>query len=273
VTFRPGGGTGPDPGRGPNGDGAVVAVERALALLTAVSANGGLRLSEAGRELGLPASTVHRLLRTLEVSGFVSRGVGQRTYVPGPSMLSLAADREQQERELVQASVPYLGSLVDEFGETAHVVVLRGTTVRFIAGAESRRVIRAGLRLGVEYPAHCTSGGKAMLALVPEPVLRAIYPHEQLAGLTPTSCTSRAELFAQLRDERESRGYFCNSSESEDGITGVGAAIVDRAGLVRGALVVGGPSSRITAADVEMIGASLKQAVRQIATQVGYRGG
>jgi DNA-binding IclR family transcriptional regulator len=252
-----------------SGDGAVVAVERALALLTAVSSNGGLHLSEVGRELGLPASTVHRLLHTLEVSGFVSRGVGQRTYVPGPSMLSLAADREQQERELVQASLPFLESLVDEFGETAHVVVLRGTRVRFVAGAESKRAIRAGLRIGIEYPAHCTSGGKAMLALVSESALRTIYPDEQLEGLTRTSCTSRTELFRGLG--RDSRGYFCNSSESEEGITGVGAAVVDKTGLVRGALVVGGPSVRITAADVEVIGTSLMQAVDRIAARVGHR--
>jgi DNA-binding IclR family transcriptional regulator len=259
--------------RASTGDGAVVAVERALGLLTAISANGGLRLSEAGRDLGLPASTVHRLLRTLESSGFVSRGVGKRTYVPGPSMLSVAADREDQERELVQAAAPFLGSLVDEFGETAHVVVQRGSIVRFIAGAESKRVIRAGLRIGVEYPAHCTSGGKAMLALAPEPVLQAIYPDEHLEGLTPTSCTSRAELFQRLRDVHDSRGYFCNDSESEDGITGVGAAVIDRTGLVRGALVVGGPSSRITAADVEVIGSSLSESVKKIGARVGHYGG
>jgi DNA-binding IclR family transcriptional regulator len=256
-----------------NGDGAVVAVERALALLSAVSANGGLRLSDAGRELGLPASTVHRLLRSLEVSGFVSRGVGKRTYVPGPSMISLAADREAQEREVVRAAAPFLESLVNEFGETAHVVVQRGPRVRFIAGAESKRAIRAGLRIGIEYPAHCISGGKAMLALVPEPVLRVIYPDEQLEGLTSTSCTSRTELFHRLRDEHNARGYFSNASESEDGITGVGAAIVDRTGLVRGAIVVGGPSIRITAADIEVIGASLKRAVGKISARIGRRGG
>ncbi|MFB3818569.1 MAG: helix-turn-helix domain-containing protein [Candidatus Methylomirabilales bacterium] len=59
--------------------GGVQSVERALAILVALSRNGGpVGVSSLGQELGLPKSTVHRLLSALQRAGVVVRHAGGR---------------------------------------------------------------------------------------------------------------------------------------------------------------------------------------------------
>ncbi|WP_412564939.1 helix-turn-helix domain-containing protein [Thalassobius sp. MITS945101] len=69
----------------------VQSVQRAMALLERIAASScGARLTDLARDAGLAASTVHRLLTTLEQSGFVHADaasgrwhVGQRAFAVG----------------------------------------------------------------------------------------------------------------------------------------------------------------------------------------------
>jgi DNA-binding IclR family transcriptional regulator len=96
--------------------------------------------------------------------------------------------------------------------------------VHFIDSIESRQAVRVGSRLGRSLPAHCTSTGKAMLALLTEEQLVGLYPAEQLEQTTPRSIGTRSELLRALADVR-SRGYARSREESEEGVASVALAL------------------------------------------------
>ena len=83
--------------------------------------------------------------------------------------------------------------LVDQLEESANLVVLTGTNVRFILTIECHRVLRVGDLVGRTLPAHIASGGKAILAALPAAVVSQMYrsiedvdlpkPHRELGAV------------------------------------------------------------------------------------------
>lgn len=76
--------------------------------------------------------------------------------------------------QLRRAAQPHLQRLVDRVQESANLLVLSGSEVRFVTTIECSQVLRVGDRSGKALPAHLSSAGKAMLAHVPEEQLSAV---------------------------------------------------------------------------------------------------
>ncbi|GIF47316.1 IclR family transcriptional regulator [Asanoa ferruginea] len=241
-------------------DTAESVVRRALRLLAVLAEHGETRLGQLAAESGIPTSTAHRLLAALEASGHVVRpaGPGRRAYLPGPALFELAGARDRAEGELVRRAEPYLASLATELGETVHVAVLHNGRTRFLAGHESPRSLRAGLRLGLEHPATLSSPGRAILAhLSPDNLVSCLGP--EVAG---------DPALAPVLEETRQRGYAVNIAGVEPDITAIGAAVVDIYGRVRGALAVAGPTTRLPESTLPWIGGILTKAANALGAEL-----
>lgn len=162
-----------------------------------------LRLTDVSKYLGV-SSTAHRLLAILQYRGYVQQDAATRSYVPGPTLDSLAFGllRRLDARDRAR---PVLERLNNDLGETVHLGRLEGNEVHFIDSIESDRALRVANRLGRSMPAHCTSTGKALLAMLTDDELHLLYPDERLIQLTPHSLGTRTELLDAVRTIR-SRG-------------------------------------------------------------------
>lgn len=201
----------------------IESVDNALRLIWLVSQRPSVRMTEAARHLGVASSTAHRLLAMLEFRGLVAQNPVSRAYEAGPALETIAfsALRRMEVRERAR---PVLVQLNAESAETVHLGRLEGSLVHFIDSIESRQAVRVGSRLGRSLPAHCTSTGKAMLALLTDEQLMGLYPAEQLEQATPRSIGTRSELLRALADVR-SRGYARSREESEEGVASVALAL------------------------------------------------
>jgi DNA-binding IclR family transcriptional regulator len=212
------------------------AVENALVALTFLHERGEVRVAEVADQLGVARSTAHRVLAMLVFHGFAIQDA-RRLYRPGPALRDGAAAAP----DVVTAAHPHLRALSRLVGETIHLVVLQGNGVRFVDGVEGPQTLRVGSRIGMLLPAHATSGGKALLAELPDDELRALYPRGVLPGASAVGdlATLRRELVGVRR-----RGYAVNSEESERGVRAVGACVRDGAGRPVAAAAVAVPSAR-----------------------------
>jgi len=245
----------------------IESVDKALTLLLLLRERRALTVSEAGRELGVAASTAHRLLAMLQYRGFVAQDPATKAYTLGPVLaeLGLAAVRGMDIRAQAR---PVMERLVAEVGETVHLGVLRGTDVLFLESVESARALRVADRTGMTLPAHASAVGKALLADLPVEQRYMLYPDATLPAFRPNTITSRADLDQALATVRE-RGYATNADESEVGVSGVAAPIRDSTGQVRAALTVSAPTSRLTEAEIAAIAPATIRAAAEIGARLG----
>lgn len=224
-------------------DPVMSSVDNALLLLQLVGQRNAIRVAGAAEELGVARSTAHRLLATLKARGFVTQDRPNGTYRPGPALyeIALAAIGRTDIRRVV---LPALQALSLSTRETASLLFLEGNQVRFIDCVESPRSVRVGSRTGVVLPAHCTAGGKAILAALSEVELERRYPDRRLEVRTANSIGSWDELLSELERVR-GEGHAVNVGEGESGISAVGVAVPDLIGAPLAAIAVAVPTTRM----------------------------
>lgn len=240
----------------------VESVDNALKLLLALMEQPSMTVSEAGEMLEVAPSTAHRLLATLQYRGFVDQDRVTRQYRAGRVLLKLGLTAAR-DLDLRRRARPVLERLSAEIGETANLVVLQGSDILFVDCVESANVLRVSSRMGVFLPAHCTAGGKALLAALTPEQLRQLYPQARLPKMTTHSLTQRSQLEQELAEIR-ARGYGTNFGESENGVTAIAAAIRNREGQPLGAIAIAAPTGRLGEEQVDEIGQALQRAAKEI---------
>jgi len=221
----------------------IESLDNALRLLLLFEDERQIRLTEASNYLGVASSTAHRLLATLQYRGFVRQNPATRAYEPGPALSSIAM-AIMVRFEVRTAARPYLERLHREFAETVHLGRLDGQNVTFVDSIEGARAVRVVSRAGRSLPAHATSSGKAMLSTMDEESLRALYPDDELPGLTANTLTTWRALEAEVATVR-TRGYATSDEESEEGVVSIAAPVVSTSGQVF-AINISVPKHRMT---------------------------
>jgi IclR family acetate operon transcriptional repressor len=222
---------------------AIESVDNALRILQMLRDSGQVRVSDVAAELGIARSTAHRLLAMLVYRDFAVQGE-DRSYRAGPAIAAEPLRGEPAQR-LRQVMRPHMEALCDQVAETINLVVRLGTQTRFLHTVESAHVLRVGDRQGTVLPAWKTSGGKVLLAELPDAQLTALL--RGVSGRPPEGMTAaeRRSLVNQLRLVRD-QGYAENIEESESGVCAIGVCVRDRLGDPVAALSVSAPSVRYT---------------------------
>lgn len=256
---------------GANGGPAQVqSLTRGLALLDHLSRHdGGVSLSDLSIMVGLPASTVHRLLTTLEATGYVyQRGdlglwyVGVKAFTVGCAFLA--------NRDLVAQSHPFLRALMEQSGETTNLAVLDEGEPVFVDQVQCHELMRMLVRLGSRAPIHASGVGKAALSGFGDEVVNEVLRRNGLPKLCPNTIDKPAQLRTELAEIR-SRGYAVDDEEHTIGLRCVASAIFDEHGEPIAAISIAGPKSRIPDDRLPQLGTLVAQAARSITAAIGGR--
>lgn len=229
----------------PNNQPGLGSVDNALRLLSLLGEHRALRVAEAAEVLGVARSTAHRLLTSLRTHGFAVQDRPNGAYRPGPvlSEIGLAAIGRIDIRRVAR---PMLEELRDRTQETVSLSLLEGRDVRFIDCVEGSRSVRVGSRTGLVLPAHCTAGGKSLLAALSPAELARRYADRELVMRTEQSMADVDALVAELAVVRRA-GYAVNHEEGEHGVSAVAVALRDLTGAPVASVAIVVPASRFDA--------------------------
>jgi IclR family acetate operon transcriptional repressor len=227
--------------------GGVQSVDRAFELLESLADAGGeLGLSQLADTCGLPLPTIHRLMRTLVVGGYV-RQQPNRRYALGPRLIRLG---ETAGRALGAGARPFLAGLTDAVGETANMAILDGDQVVYVAQVPSRHSMRMFTEVGRRVDAHCTAVGKAILARLPEADANQVITRTELRPVTEHTITTIAELQDEIAIIRK-QGYAIDDGEQEIGVRCIAVAIPDAP--TGAAISISGPAARMSVLDLSQV--------------------
>lgn len=245
-------------------------LERSFAILDVLAeSTEDLSLADMEERLDLNKSTSYRLLRTLERHRFAEKDFGTGKYRLGSKLLELGA-RAVARFDLVTIGRPFLEKLSAQSGETAHLGVLSGREVVSIAVANGRHNLRMSVTVGGKAPVHCSSLGKAILALLPEAEVDVVLGKEPLRAHTRHTTTRRLDLKAELAQIR-TRGFAIDDEELEDGLKCIGAGIQDYSGRVVGALSLAGAALRLNKKRVASLAPLVARMASEFSLNLGYR--
>ena len=228
-----------------------------------------LRLVEIANATGLHKSTLYRLLEAMRSHGLIGFDAEYGRYYPGLRLFeigSLAAGRFDLERH----AHPTLEHLATVSGETAHLCVLDGSDVVYVAKVECTRTLRIPSAVGQRNPAYCTGVGKAILAFLPSERIESYVASTPLKPYSKKTLTSRSELKANLR-QVAIRGYAVDDEEREEGVRCVAAPVRDHAGKVIAAISIAGPSIRVTKERITELASHVMRAAEKISAALGHR--
>lgn len=231
-----------------------------------------LSFSEILLRVKLHKSTLYRLLEALQSHGLIGRDPVTQKYHLGLKLLelgSLAGGR----LEAVKPAMPILQQLARQTGETAHLCILDGTEVVYVAKVLGTQAFHVPSTVGRRNPAYCTGVGKAILAQL-EPEQLDLYLAKvrgtPLRAMTKRTITSLDELVRTLAHDRE-RGYSVDDEEISEGLRCVGAPVRDYTGNVVAGISIAGPSVRVTKAQIPALGRMVIAAADEISAKLGCR--
>jgi DNA-binding IclR family transcriptional regulator len=203
--------------------GGVQVIARVAELFRALDGEPwGLTLTQLAKRLDLPRSTVHRLVGALTAEGLLmSASTAGRVRI-GPEFARIASASRLELRQLLD---PPMRRIFDAIGETVDCGVLEGDQVRVVSVIPTQHQLRAVAEVGVAFPMHCSSKGKAILAELDDDAIRALLP-ERLERFTARTTVSREQLLDELAEVRRT-GVAFDIEEHDVGICAAAIAARD----------------------------------------------
>jgi DNA-binding IclR family transcriptional regulator len=207
--------------------GQVPAATRALRVLRYLARQPDpVTLDRLAAEVGLPRSTAYHLVTAMIEEGFVVHLAEEHRYGLGVAAFEVGSGYARQE-PLQRIARRHLAALVDTVGQSAHLAVLHGRDVLYVLEERAPGQPSLVTDVGVRLPAQLTASGRAVLAALPAPQVRALFPDRSAFvdrhGVGPTSLSALRTLLAETRQ----RGYAVEQGEVTPGFASVAAAVLD----------------------------------------------
>jgi DNA-binding IclR family transcriptional regulator len=247
-------------------------VTRVIRILETLSARpGATSLADLSRELATPKSSLAALLRGLSDEAFVVPVDGGWRLGPGAFGLGsalLEARRRLQSSDLIRDGMRRLAA---RSGETVLLGIRDpgGETLTYVDVVESPNPVRFTVAIGDRRPLYATAGGRALLTVLSDEVLKTHLATLKPQRLTPASEIDRRRL-AEIVVEARREGVVQTVDQAAEGVTGTAALIRDAAGEAVGALILAAPSGRTLERRAELM-RSVRAEAEMISRSLGYR--
>lgn len=250
----------------------VNSVVKAVRILDELRHRGPSTFSEMHQATGLPKSTVHKILGTLESEEIVRRDPESGRYSLGVKLIEWGGGARAQ-LEVRKVALPLLQELSEDLDCTIHLSVLSHGEVLPIESFESgsktwpQYVFHGGV--GIPAPLHATAAGKAIIAFLDDAARVAALGTRPLHRYTRNTIADRAKLQAELATIRR-QGYAVSDGEHFEMVRGVAAPIVDADARVVASLAALGIVDRLTPARIPEVAKKVVRTALEISRQAGY---
>jgi DNA-binding IclR family transcriptional regulator len=216
----------------------VPVLERTLDLLGLLEqAPEGMSIRALCAALGLPRSTVYRILNTLAARKIVRRS-DDGVFTLGPRLVALAAraQPDRQPLDLHALALPLLTALRDETGEPVKLSVRDGDRAKVVVAVLGREQMAPAPALNTSYPLHAGAASKVIMAHMSAADLDA-HLSLPLPRYTRETITDPALLRADLQRIRR-QNFALDQGEHHLTVHAIAVPVFDSGGRFVGAISV-----------------------------------
>jgi len=209
-----------------------------------MSSNGEVSVNELVEEFGYNRSTVHHMLKTMKLEGFITQNQRTKNYNIGSEIFNgWIKDRDMY--NYLMRLKPIIKEIVERCQETTTMFVRENDKAICVLGEESDQIIKAYLMIGREIPLYCTAAGRVILANLQEDEVDKILDISGLKKYMKKTVIDREKLNDRFNEIRE-KGYDFEKEEFEELINAVGIPVLNKYGRPVASVSVVGPIMRFT---------------------------
>ena len=245
----------------------IQALDRGINLLCILSKEGKATLTELALRIGMPPSSAHRILSTLQKKSFVEFHETTQEWMIGVEAFRVG-NSFVQANKLVAIGIEVMQSLVEETGETSNLAIANDGLVVVLNQVETRYPIRALFPAGTCVHMHASSVGKALLAGLRRRDVELILQTKGLPEFTPKTLTSPDMLFSDLEKTRK-RGWALDDEEHHFGMRCIAAPIFNAGGEAIAGISISGPTVRMHDERLPELATKVKNAAIEVTNLTG----
>ena len=226
-------------------------------------------VNEIAKSLGMLPSKVSRMLKTLEVDGWVERNPRTGKYRIGARFLQIGLlyALNHPMRRLV---IPHLEQTARDLGLLTAWGIFKNDKVIVVDRFQLDHGPLIHL-LGSNVPLHSSSYGKLFLAYAPKEQRERLLKSLVFTKLGPRTILGVEALREELQEVTD-KGYALDNEETREGVTGIGAPIFDDSQEIVAALTISARTANFSVGMASEI-TYLREKALFISRQLGHTAG
>ena len=197
-----------------------------------------LGISDIAVLVGMPVSSVHRLIQSLEYEGMLIQNRENKKYSLGSKLMAMSV-KCRTSRSFGRIASKYVDQLGQLTGETVNLSTCSGDRIINVYHAESHFVLRPNFPLYTSYPAYKTGVGRVFLSWMGDPALKWIYENNK-----DDISMTQEEFLAMLHQARRD-GYALDDQVFSAGLRCVAAPVFLTGSKPMFAISISAPLSRM----------------------------
>ena len=243
-------------------------VTRSLAIVDILASSGqAMSYSEVLTATGFAKRSTHRLLSILHNEGLVEFDEHNKTYALGQRLRGWAR-QSWINSDLQRQSANELEKLCESCGHNVCLMGMDGARTLVLSAIHPYQVPYAA-KMGEYAAAHCTAGGKVLIAYMREKQRNEALNTLTFDQHTPKTITDRKVFEAQLGDVRRD-GLAVAEAEEFMQTSAIAAPVYDHHGEVLAALCIWGVPERMMPHHVTDWADEQQAAARRISRNLGW---
>ncbi|MGD2406819.1 IclR family transcriptional regulator [Bacillus subtilis] len=242
-------------------------VVKSMALLNLFLHKPRLTLSELVSLTGMPKTSVHRMVSSLEEMGFLSRDASG-AYSLGLVFLEfgqLVADR----LDIRKIAKPVMEELCREVDEAVQLIMRDGNEAIYVEKIEGTQTVRLYTAIGRRSPLYAGACARSILSFLPREEIEAYIKQTELISIGSGTITDPEKLLQEI-DASVQNGYTVSYSELENYTAAIGAPIFNHKRQVAAGISIAGFEARFTEDRLPYLTEKVKDAALQISRKIGY---
>lgn len=184
-----------------------------------------LTVTDAVEKLGIPKSNASRLLRAMRDAELLETVGNTKRYRPGVLLINAAASYRHSSG-LIERAHDVVAKTSLATGHTGYVSKLIGNEVVAVTDHPGTHSLRVVSSIGRRLTAHGSSTGRALLALMSDDEVRALFP-DTFVPPSSQAPQSLEDLFKRLAEVRAT-GVSFSGQESTRGVDALSTAVRDK---------------------------------------------
>lgn len=243
-------------------------VVRSLDILQLFIDHAELTFQEIIELSGMPKTSVHRMLLSLEDMGFLEKGA-DANYRLGLLFLKFG-DLVSRRLDIRQVAYPIMKDLHNDVKEAINLIVKQGDEAIYIEKIDTYQKVRLYTAIGRRSPLYAGACSRVILSYLPDEEIANYMTTVELNPFANGTITEKERLLETIHQTRKD-GYTLSHSELENHTSAIAAPIFNHRGEVIGGISIAGIEANYQNDQIPELAAKVIAAAQEISNQLGYQ--